>query len=163
MCKANGDPQISDCLGFDLESAVAASRAGKIEDWVHEYLQSGYWANEGLFSGLKRCRRWWAGPVKLQAKELLRKVGPEKGMEYLVSMQHWEHVTGRMAEGMQDLESLPPLIAEYVSGDVWVCDGNTRLGAMELNGWENCWVIIWYNSETDFSTHQSRLQGPGFS
>lgn len=163
MGRAHEVKLLMDNKGFDLPSAQNSARLGEIENWVHRYLLSGYWANDEFSKGLKRCRRWWAGPCKLKTNSLLRKVGPEAGMEYPVSPKLWKQQIERMTKGMKELESIPPLIVEYVGGDLVVCDGNTRLGAMELLEWEYCWVIIWYNSEAEYVTHKSILKNPGSS
>jgi hypothetical protein len=38
-----------------------------------------------------------------------------------------------------------------------VRDGNTRCGAMRLLGWTAAWVIIWYNTESDYRRHRDTL------
>jgi hypothetical protein len=49
------------------------------------------------------------------------------------------------------------LIAEYRAGELSIRDGNTRYGAMRLLGWTDCWVIVWYNSESDYHQHSEFL------
>lgn len=38
-------------------------------------------------------------------------------------------------------------------------DGNTSYGAMKLLGWLTCWVIMWYNSESDYQQHNKTRHG----
>ncbi len=38
---------------------------------------------------------------------------------------------------------MPPLIAHHINGKLSVRDGNHRLGAMELDKIDDCWVIVW--------------------
>jgi adenylate cyclase len=51
------------------------------------------------------------------------------------------------------------MIAEYRRGELSLRDGNTRYGAMRLLGWPTCWVIVWYNSESDYQRHNKALFG----
>ena len=144
-------------LGFDTGSAQKYARQGKLEEWVHKYLAAGKWANPGLLTGLKLQERWWNGPVEVNITDLARAVGPEPGMEYRVENDYWIARTSKMAESMRDPLAIPPLIAEYRRGTLSIRDGNTRHGAMSLLGWSKCWVVIWYNTESDFDEHHALL------
>ena len=103
-------------------------------------------------------KRWWKGPVEIHTASLTRCVGPEAGMEYLVTREYWHGRTRAMAETMTEPLAIPPLIVEYGGGKLSVRDGNTRLGAMEFLGWPKCWVIFWYNAEDDYRQHSSHLK-----
>jgi len=148
-------------LEFDTGAAQRYAREGKIEAWVQRYLQTGRWANPGLAQGLLLQKRWWNGPVAVNLTHLARVVGPEAGMAYRVDRDYWVERTGTMAKWMTHPLAIPSLIAEYRGGELSVRDGNTRLGAMDLLGWPKCWVIIWYNSESDFQIHSALLFGNG--
>jgi hypothetical protein len=141
--------------GLDSLSAKKWAREGKIEAWVHKYLLSGRGgeSNPEFSEGLKREKRWWNGPVELSLNDLSPAVGTEPGMEFVVDKDHWYALTSKLAESFSNSESLPPLIAEYRAGQLSIRDGNTRYGAMKLLGWTTCWVIIWYNSESDYCKH----------
>jgi hypothetical protein len=142
-------------LEFDTASALKWGAEGKIEEWVHKYLLSGKGgkSNPEFSEGLKREKRWWNGPVELSLADLSPAVGTEPGMEFVVDPDHWYARTSKLAKSFSSLLSLPPLIAEYRAGELSVRDGNTRYGAMRLLRWPTCWVIIWYNSESDFNQH----------
>lgn len=142
---------------FNVTTAQQYARGGKIEEWVHLYLNSGDWANVPFSEGLKLQQRWWHGPVEMPLSKLVRAVGVEANREYRVSAGYWLECIVKMAESMTDPLAIPPLIVEYRQGELSVRDGNTRLGAMELLGWSVFWVIIWYNSETDFKKHSVEL------
>lgn len=161
-----GSPEMTDkitveeeirLLAFDTGSVRRYAREGKLEEWVHRYLLTGTWANPGLSAGLKRQKRWWNGPVEIKITDLSRAVGPEPGMEYQVDHDYWITRTSKMAESMSSPLAIPPLIVEYRSGKLSIRDGNTRHGAMSILGWEKCWVVIWYNAESDFEEHNSLL------
>jgi len=148
-------------LELDASSAQRWANAGKVEEWVHKYLLSGKGGkSDPEFSeGLKRERRWWNGPVELCLDDLSPAVGTDPGMEYVVEKDRWYAWTSRLAKSFSNPVSLPPLIAEYRGGELSIRDGNTRYGAMRLLGWTRCWVIIWYNSESDYHRHSEELVG----
>jgi len=150
-------------LEFDTPSAQRYAREGRIEEWVHRYLTTGGWANPEFSEGLKKDKRWWYGPVEVPLASLSPAVGTAPGMEYQVGEEYWQGVTGRMALTLTDPLSLPPLIVEYRNGELSIRDGNTRHGAMLLQGWSKCWVIFWYNSESDYHHHLSMFAGGDLS
>jgi hypothetical protein len=146
-------------LELDTLSAQKWARAGRIEAWVHHYLLSGKGGKSNpIFSeGLKREKRWWNGPIELSLTALSSAVGTEPSMEYVVKKYEWQARTSHLARSFADLLSLPPMIAEYRRGELSLRDGNTRYGAMRHLGWPTCWVIIWYNSESDYHQHNEIL------
>jgi len=137
-------------MDFSVSTAIDYARAGQLEDWIHAYLTSGSWANDGLADGLRLQKRWWLGPISVESTELIRACGPEPWMEYQVPPEHWEQKINTMAGDMTNLLSIPPLIVEYRSGNFSIRDGDHRHEAMRRKGWSKCWVIIWHNSEEDW-------------
>lgn len=148
-------------LELDSLSAQKWARDGKIEAWVHKYLLSGVGGatNPQFSEGLKREKRWWNGPLELPLAGLFPAVGPEPGMEYVVDRDGWLARTRKLADSFSSPLSLPPLIVEYRTGVLSVRDGNTRYGAMQLLGWQACWVVVWYNTRDDYDGHNKILLG----
>ena len=144
-------------LEFSTVSAQRYAQEGRLEDWVHQYLKAGPWANPGFSEGLKQQPRWWNGPLEVRLADLSPAVGPEPGMEFVVDLGYWNTRIYTMSKSFTDPLSIPPLILEYRQGELSVRDGNTRYGAMRLLGWDKCWVIIWYNSEADYQAHTEIL------
>jgi hypothetical protein len=144
-------------LEFDTCSVQRYAREGKLEEWVHRYLLTGDWANPGLSKGLKLQKRWWNGPIEVNLADLSRAVGPELGIEYQVENDYWVDRISNLAKSMTNPLSIPPPLVEYRNGALSIRDGNTRQGAMSLLGWPKCWVIIWYNTESDYHQHSSLL------
>ena len=146
-------------LEFDTLSAQKWGGEGKVEEWVHKYLLSGKGgkSNPEFSEGLKREKRWWNGPIEFSLADLSPAVGTESGMEFVVDKDKWLARISKLANSFSSLLSLPPLIVEYRDGELSVRDGNTRYGAMNLLGWTSCWVIIWYNSESDYHQHNKIL------
>ncbi len=148
-------------LELDSLSAQKWAKEGRIEEWVHKYLLigGGGKSNPEFSEGLKREKRWWNGTLEFSLTDLSPAVGTEAGMEFVVDKDKWYSRTSNLAKSFSNTLSLPPLIAEYRSGELSVRDGNTRYGAMKLLGWSTCWVIIWYNSESDYHQHSEILFG----
>ena len=148
-------------LELDSRSAKKWAEDGKVEEWVHKYLLSGKGGNSDpeFSEGLKREKRWWNGPSVLSLYDLSLAVGTDPGMEFVVDKDNWCAWTRRLAKSFSNPAALPPLIAEYRAGELSIRDGNTRYGAMKLLGWNTCWVIIWYNSESDYHRHNEILFG----
>lgn len=143
---------------FDVPTAQRYAYEGRLEEWIHVYLNAGYWANPGLSEGLKLQQRWWRGPLEIELSELSRCCGPEPQMKFRMELGAWVERTNSLAQNMtnEPLE-FPPLIVEYRQGSLVICDGNTRHAVMERHGWQTCWVLIWYNSEADYQIHGKRL------
>jgi len=141
---------------WSTTAAMAEARAGRLEDWIHRYLAAGYWSNPGLSDGLRLCRRWWRGPLRVPLASLIRVCGPEEGMAFRQKAEEFERDVGRLMR-LRDPLMVPPLIVEYRAGSRVVCDGSHRLEAMSRLGWKNCWVVIWYNREADFETDATVL------
>ncbi len=146
---------------FDVLAVQQYAREGRLEEWIHAYLNGGEWANPGLSLGLKLQQRWWNGPLELPLAELVRCCGPEAEMEFRVDAHAWAVRTARLAQGFADPLSLPPLIVVYDDGYLSIRDGNHRYGAMQRLGWTTCWVLIWYNTEEDYHVHTEQLAGAG--
>ena len=142
-----------DKIEFDVETACRCQQAGILEEWIHAYLNSGEWKNPSLSQGLRLQKRWWRGPLQVSLDALQRACGPEEDMEYRVSLAAWQERTQRLAQGFEDVLSIPPLIIEYRSGVLSIRDGNHRHEAMRLKGWQTCWILIWYNNQADYVAH----------
>lgn len=148
---------------FDVSTAQQYASQGKLEEWVHIYLNTGDWANLGLSEGLKLQKRWWNGPLKVKHSDLVRVCGPEAHMEYRLDADEWSKRTNKIAQSLSNPLALPPLIIEYRQGELSIRDGNTRHRAMEMKGWPSCWVLIWYNTEQDYLTHRESLRKENYS
>ncbi len=148
-------------IDFTVAAALAYAERSQLEEWIHAYLLGGAWANAPLSNGLKLQQRWWRGPVEVDLEAVQRCCGPEPEMEFRVDPAAWGTRTGELAAGFTSLEAIPPLIAEYRDGVLSVRDGNHRHEAIRRKGWRTCWVIIWYNSESDFTQHAGRYRSLG--
>lgn len=155
---------VADIPKFDVPTAQKYAREGRLEEWIHSYLnRPDPRANLGLSVGLKRKQRWWNGPLEMKLAELNRCEGPEVYMEYSVDPYYWAKRTTEMANSLTQLLDIPPLIVHCGTGFyLSIRDGNARHEAMRLKGWQACWVIIWYDTATDYRRHTKRLVKAGY-
>src|SRR5882762_6247046 len=109
---------------FDLETCAEKAETGNLQEWVLDYLSSGYWANPGLRDGLLLQKRYWIGPLSMELSKLDRCCGPETGMTYHVPGDVWKERIESIALSLVDVKSLPPLIAEWRERHLIVRDGS---------------------------------------
>jgi hypothetical protein len=150
-------------MEFTVHSALAAAKSEQLEDWIRSYLRTGDWINLGLANGLQLQKRWWLGPILVNISELTRVCGPEPEMEYHIPLEHWNQKITQLANSFSDVMLIPPLIAEYRSGDLSLRNGNHRLEAMRRKGWSQCWIIVWHDTEADFLEDRDRKLGEQIS
>ncbi len=149
---------------FDVPTAQQYAREGRLEEWIHAYLnRPEQRANPGLSIGLKLMRRWWNGPLEIKLTELNRCSGPELYVEYPIDPYWWTERTTELAKTLVQPLDVPPLIVHCGTGFyLSIRDGNSRHEAMRLIGWQTCWVIIWYDTEEDYRRHTRRLIEAGY-
>ena len=139
---------------FTLSAAQQHARDGKLEEWIHHYLTTGAWANSALSDGLKLQKRWWIGPTRMPLTALTRCCGPEPTMEFVQPVDRWEQRVTHIADGLNRVEDLPPLIVQYHADAYNIRDGNHRHEAMRRKDWMHCWVLIWFDNVETWQAHQ---------
>ncbi|ADL50699.1 ParB/Srx family N-terminal domain-containing protein [Clostridium cellulovorans] len=135
-------------MKFTVEEAISFSKEGKIEEWVHLFLNS-VGNNVPFSEGLKLQKRYWTGPLLISIDKLRRCCGPEPGMEYYNPPEHWEPRIFNLQELIRKGWGMPPLIVQHEGDDFRINDGNHRVEAMTREGIEKCWVIIWNSHYQD--------------
>lgn len=137
---------------FTLHSARAAGVEGDLEAWVHRYL-NGPGANPGFSDVLWLQRRWWRGPLEVPLSTLKRTCGPGPEMPWREPAEAWDRRTDELVAMMTYVEDWPPLIVEYVNGQLLIRDGNDRFAALERVGHSTCSIILWYPDEASYLKH----------
>ena len=130
-----------------LAAALEAAALGKVEGWVHDYL-NGAGRNVPMARGLRRRRRWWIGPVAVPVRELSRIVGPEPGMPYPRAPEDWEPRLAGIERSLRRGWDVPPVIVDACHTDaLLVADGNHRFEAQRQVGRDAVWALLFFDEE----------------
>ncbi|MBQ7775747.1 MAG: ParB-like nuclease domain-containing protein [Lachnospiraceae bacterium] len=133
-----------------LSSAINFARNGKLEKWVHMYLQSdGH--NQEFSDGLKLLDRYFLGPVKMPLSLFKRCCGPEEGMKWQIPKEGFEQKVKELEAVIATVEDMPPLIVHFVEGEFELNDGNHRLEAYSRLGVEEYYVIVWITEKEEYA------------
>ncbi|MBE5815884.1 MAG: chromosome partitioning protein ParB [Clostridiales bacterium] len=144
-----------------LTSARAFAEAGRLEEWIHQYLLTD--GNNAPFSeGLKLFPRSYLGPVDAPLSLFRRCCGPEEGMKWRVHPVHFENKVQRLMEAAKADPDLPPLIVCYRFSEVdgtpefELNDGNGRYEAYTRLGRTHAPVVFWITEAAELADFQSR-------
>ena len=131
-----------------LSSAKAYAEAGKLDSWIHLYLNEDG-RNIPFSDGLKLTDRYYFSPALFPINMFNRCAGPEPEMKYQIDPDWWEYRVKELEKAIQTDKDMPPFIVHYVDDEFELNDGNHRHKAYENLGIENAWVIIWITEETE--------------
>ena len=141
-----------------LSSAKAYAEAGKLDAWIHLYLnEEGH--NIPFSDGLKLFDRYYISPALFPVSLFTRCTGPEPEMKYRIDRDWWEYRVAEMEKSVQADDDLPPLIVHYVDGEFELNDGNHRHKACENLGIENVWAIVWITEDAELDDFMSKYGG----
>lgn len=133
-----------------LSSAQAFAKSGRLEEWVHAYLNSD--ANNPAFSeGLKLFERIYIGPLRMPLSLFSRCCGPEENMTWKVDPQGFERKVQRLMHVIATEKDLPPLIVYYENKRFELNDGNHRYEAYHRLGTQNVDCIVWITHRNDYA------------
>ncbi len=131
-----------------LSSAKAYAEAGRLDAWIHLYLNAdGH--NIPFSDGLKFSDRYYFSPALFPIRQIRRCAGPEEDMKYRIDRDWWEQRVAGMEKSIREDPDMPPLIVHYTDGEFELNDGNHRHKAYENLGIENAWVIIWITEKSE--------------
>ena len=131
-----------------LSSAKAYADAGKLDAWIHLFLNE-EGRNIPFSDGLKLFDRYYFSPAEFPVSLFRRCAGPEEEMKYRIDKDWWEQRVAGLEKSIQSDPDMPPLIVHYTDGEFELNDGNHRLQAYENLGIEKAWVIIWITEEAE--------------
>lgn len=138
-----------------LSSAQAFAKSGRLEDWVHSYLQSE--ANNIEFSnGLKLFDRYFLGPIKMPLSLFTRCCGPEETMKWKVNAEWFEKKVAKLENAIKTDNDMPPMIIHFVDDAFELNDGNHRLEAYSRLGINEIHVIIWITEKKEYELFLSK-------
>jgi hypothetical protein len=142
---------------FSLASAFEAAEQGQeeIARWVGEFLASRGSDNAALAAGLAQREHWWFGPQRVAVGDLVRLAGPEDEALVPIEEDEWEEDVETMEESIEQGWEPPPLLAEFQDGRLLLQDGNHRYEAMVRAGEPEAWVLIWFDTESDWERYRA--------
>ena len=141
-----------------LSSAKAYGEAGKMDAWIHLYLNE-EGRNIPFSDGLKLFARYYFSPALFPVSLFKRCAGPEPEMKYRIDRDWWEQRVAGLEKSIQDDPDMPPLMVHYVDGEFELNDGNHRHKAYENLGIENAWVIIWITEKEELDDFMEKYGG----
>ena len=131
-----------------LSSAQAYGQAGKMDAWIHLYLNEDG-RNIPFSDGLKLFDRYYFSPALFPIRLFHRCAGPEPEMKYQIDRDWWAIRVADLEKSIRNDPDMPPLIVHYAEGEFELNDGNHRHKAYENLGIENAWVILWITEEAE--------------
>lgn len=140
-----------------LTSARQYAAEGKLDAWIHLYLNSeGH--NIPFSDGLKLYDRYYIEPIMMPTKFFKRCCGPEEEMKYRVDGEWFAHKVKDFEKVISENQDISPLIAHYVDSDFEMNDGNHRLQAYMNLGIDEIPVIIWITEEEEYKEFVERYK-----
>ena len=131
-----------------LSSAMAYAAAGKLDAWIHLYLNEDG-RNIPFSDGLKLFDRYYIAPVQFPVRLFRRCAGPEPEMKYRIDRDWWEHKVAELEKALRTEEDMPPFIVHYTQGEFELNDGNHRRKACENLGIDTVWAIVWITEKAE--------------
>ena len=138
-----------------LSSAKAYAEAGKLDAWIHLYLNE-EGRNIPFSDGLKLFDRYYLSPALFPISLFKRCAGPEPEMKYRIDKDWWEHRVAELEKRIPADPDMPPFMVHYVDGTFELNDGNHRHQAYENLGIPNAWVIIWITEKEELDDFMAR-------
>ena len=150
---------------FTVRGALWCAEQGRLAAWVRAYLDaagvfhgdlgenSDY--HERLAAWFEREERFWAGPLELPLRRLIRRFGPEEAMPWNEPRETWERRVTAIQNAFSNPSEMPPLIAHAVEAEpgeeggrftLLLNDGAHRHEALKRLGQTAFWVIVWFDS-----------------
>ncbi len=141
-----------------LSSAKAYAEAGKLDAWIHLYLNE-EGRNIPFSEGLKLFDRYYISPAQFPVSLFHRCAGPEEEMKYRIDKDWWEHKVRELEKVIPENDDMPPFMVHYADGEFELNDGNHRHKAYENLGIDKAWVIIWITEDAELDDFMSKYGG----
>ena len=139
-----------------LSSAKAYAEAGKLDAWIHLYLNE-EGRNIPFSDGLKLFDRYYFSPAQFPIRLFTRCTGPEPEMKYGIDKDWWEYRIAELEKVIPEEHDLPPLIIHYAEGGFELNDGNHRHKAYEDLGIDQVWAVIWITEKEELDDFIERF------
>jgi ParB-like nuclease domain len=135
---------------FSLASARDAADAGRLAQWVVDFLASPGSDNAKLAAAVAFKEATYLGPVQFELGRLTPMAGPE-GDEVVVPIaeEDWESDVREMSDSVEDGWEPPPLLVSRREGKYLLEDGNHRYETLRRSGATHAWVILLFADEAE--------------
>ena len=138
-----------------LSSAKAYAAAGKMDAWIHLYLNEDG-RNIPFSAGLKLFDRYYFSLALFPLRLFHRCAGPEAEMKYKIDKDWWPIHVAALEDSITKDPDMPPLIAHYVEHGFEMNDGNTRLQAYRNLDVKEAYFIIWITEQDEYEEFMPR-------
>ena len=139
---------MSDDDGFSLASARRAADAGRLGEWVVDFLASPGSDNPQLAASLGFSGATYLGPVRFELDRLTPMAGPDGGAVAVpVAEEEWESDIDRMEHSVEEGWHPPPLLVSHRDGGYYLEDGNHRCESLRRAGATEAWTILVFRTE----------------
>lgn len=143
---------------FTLKSAFQYAEDGKIEEWVHLFL-NGEGDNASFSDGLRLKKRYYFGPMKFKLDMFVRCCGPEPNNKYVIDREGFEEHVSVLQNRFKEGWDMPPLIVNYCNGIFELNDGNHRYEALMRSGVDEYFFIVWTTTKSDGVNFKKKFCG----
>jgi hypothetical protein len=99
--------------------------------------------------------------VRVPLGDLVRLAGPEDDALVPIAEDEWEDDVGEMEESLEAGWEPPPLLAEYQDGRLLLQDGNHRFEALQREGAQDAWALIYFDDPADRDAYLAALPSSG--
>lgn len=130
---------------YSTKGAIQYAENGQIEQWIHGFLAT-VGNNKGLLARLKKKRRYFVGPRKVELDKLQRLCGPESTMKFHEPQEKWDERVNRLFKKIEKGWDAPPLLVMYYKKKLFVVDGNHRFEVYQKLRYKEAWAIVCFSS-----------------
>lgn len=133
---------------LDFTSCLDSALSGELQGWVLKYLASDAQGDRALRDEVTARKRYWIGPKLARIRSISRDPGRSVPARQVPTAVSW------WLEGPDNalaLERIPPVLAEWREGRLFLREGEERLDALMLRGWHHSYVVAWCNTREDFA------------
>ncbi|MFA5887698.1 MAG: chromosome partitioning protein ParB [Candidatus Nanoarchaeia archaeon] len=138
-------------MKFTVDEAINYAKEGHMAEWIHTFLITE--GKNSHLSDIMKIEGQFYGPVEIPFSNMKRCCGPETGMKFHEAPGKWKAITDVMASEIKKGWKVTPLILWHINNELSIADGNHRLEALKLCGYDKYWSIIWFKNPADIKKY----------
>jgi len=141
---------VTDDEKFSLASAQYAADAGRLAEWVVNFLASPGSSNPALAASLAMSGATYLGPMRFALERLTPMAGPDRDeVAVPVVEEVWESDVGAMEHSIEQGRHPPPLLVSHHDGKYFLEDGNHRYETLRRTGATHAWIVLLFAGEVE--------------